>query len=104
MLQSRVDRKRPENHQKKEKVVDAERLLDQISGEKFQRWLASEVMQNAYPEKQREQHPRKAEETRLAHAHFMETPAKHAQIQRHCRQDEQVESYPEERCAHSNRP
>ena len=47
VLESLIDRKGAEDHQKQEKVVDAEGLLDQIAGKKFDRVLIAREVPNA---------------------------------------------------------
>src|SRR6266576_2668673 len=62
VLDTFVDRKGAENNQKKEEVVDAERLFDQIASKEFQSRLSTRVMQDAQAEQDGERHPYQAEE------------------------------------------
>src|SRR5882757_9892986 len=57
VLDTFVDREGAENNQKKEEVVDAERLFDQVASKEFQSRLSTRVMQDTYAEQNGERHP-----------------------------------------------
>jgi len=79
-----------------EDVVDAERFLDQVSGEELERDLLPAPGIQSQIEEQRQADPDGAPDRRLAKADLVRAAAEDAQIQREHRHDESREAQPEE--------
>src|SRR5262249_58450999 len=82
MLIQRGDAKTGENGYENKDVVNRERLLNQVSGEKLDSRLGAKFPPESAIEKKREPHPDSTPEKRFLEAHGICLSVKDAQIQR----------------------
>ena len=103
MLVAWLNLKRAENDEEDEKIIDAQRLLNQITREEFEAPLLAEPMPDSQPKDDRKCHPGQAPDGRFPQANFVRLAMKDAEVQRDRDQNEQIEFEPQPGCAHGLR-
>ena len=98
VLEERRNAEVIEDEDKNKNVVDAQRLLDEESGEKFQRGLRAALVEkeNARAEEERQTGPRTVEDEGLARVEHARFALHNAEIQGQHGKDEERESAPKQ--------